>query len=198
MIVEFALTLTLIVPNAGPNVTEVEFREPVQQVITYPPEGVLNQVSGLTLPDGTREVFEENFMNDTNFFGAFAITKDFSYGYVTGTNSLEAARDIALAECQKQDPRCLIYAEIVPQGYVPLEDGQVSLAPEAAGYFNNPEPDWGNYRAMAVSENGAYSVVWNYETPRAASETAMADCTQHMIDDLPGLRPMPCMLIPFK
>jgi len=198
MIIEFAVSLSLTLPNAGPPVTQVEFREPVQQVITYPPVGVLNRLSGLELPPGTLEAFETGFLEGDVFFGAFAITKDFGYGYVTGANSIEAAREIAEQECLKQGPVCLLYAEILPQGYVPLEDGQVALAPEAANYYNNPDPSWGNFRAMAVSEDGAYSVVWNYETPRAASDAAMSDCTGYIIDDLPELRPMPCVLLPFK
>ncbi|MCF2871839.1 DUF4189 domain-containing protein [Octadecabacter sp. G9-8] len=198
MIVEFALTLTFSLPNSAPPVVHVEFTQPVRQVVTYPPEGVLNQLSGLTLPERPFQEFQENFVAGQPYFGAFAITKDFGYGYVTGANSLEAAREIALEECLKQGPRCLIYAEILPQGYVPLEDGQISLAPEAGNYYNNPDPTWGNYRAMAISEDGAYSVVWNYGSPREASDAALSDCADYVITDLPELRPMPCMLIPFK
>ena len=198
MIVEFALSLTLALPDTPPHVVTVEFTEPVQEVVTYPPEGVLNQISGLPLPDATLQAFEEEFARDNTFFGAFAITKDFGYGFVTGTNSLESAHDIALQECYKHGPVCLIYAEILPQGYAPLEAGQVSLSAEAANYFNNPEPDWGDYRAMAISEDGAYSVVWNYGSPREASDAAMSDCMEFTINDLPELRAMPCMLIPFK
>ncbi|AKS44789.1 hypothetical protein SAMN05444287_2297 [Octadecabacter temperatus] len=198
MIVEFALSLSLSLPVAGPTVTLVEFTEPVQQVITYPPDAVLNQLSGLTLPDGTIQAFEDGFLVEDTFFGAFAITKDFGYGYVTGSNSIEAAREVAIQECLKQGPVCMIYAELLPNGYVPLAQGQVALSPEAANHFNNPNPDWGNYRAMAISEDGAYSVVWNYGSPREASEAALSDCTGYRVDDLPNLRDMPCVLIPFK
>jgi hypothetical protein len=198
MIVEFALSLSLSLPNAGPPITQVEFAEPVQQVITYPPEAVLNQLSGLTLPDGTIQAFEDGFLVEDTFFGAFAITKDFGYGYVTGSNSIEAAREVAIQECLKQGQVCMIYAELLPIGYVPLAQGQVSLAPEAANRYHNPDPSWGNYRAMAISEDGAYSVVWNYGSPREASEAAMSDCTGYRVNDLPNLRDMPCVLIPFK
>ena len=202
MIVEFAVALSFTVSNGGlntaPPITPVQFVEPVQEVVTYPPVGVLNQLSGLELPGGTIEAFEDDFLVGSVYFGAFAITKDFGYGYVTGANSLEAAREIAKEECLKQGPVCLMYAEILPVGYVPLTAGQVSLAPEAAGYFNNPDPSWGNFRAMAISEDGAYSVVWNYGSPREAGDAALADCTGYMIDNLPDLRDMPCMLIPFK
>ena len=198
MIVEFALSLSLTLSDAGVPVTQVEFVEPVQQVVTYPPVGVLNQISGLQLPEGPREAYQDIFLDGNVFFGAFAITKDFAYGYVVGANSLEAAREIALEECLKQGPICLVYAEIVPQGYVPLPQGHVGLAPEAANYYNNPDPAWGNYRAMAISEDGAYSIVWNYDTPREANEAAMADCTGYRITGLPNLRQMPCVLVPFK
>lgn len=198
MIVEFALTLSLLLPDAGLPMTQVQFVEPVQEVVTYPPVGVLNQLSGLELPDGTRQAFEAEFLEGEIYFGAFAITKEFGYGYVTGANSLQAAQEIALEECLKHGPRCLIYAEILPQGYAGLQAGQVSLAPEAANYFNNPDPAWGNFRAMAISEDGAYSVVWNYASPFEASQAALSDCSGYRITDLPNLRQMPCMLIPFK
>ncbi|MBU2992616.1 DUF4189 domain-containing protein [Octadecabacter sp. 1_MG-2023] len=198
MIVEFVIAATLTLPTMGPSVTQVEFREPIREVVTYPPVGVLEQASGLRLPDEVRSVFEEDFLEGHVYFGAFAITKEFGYGYVTGANSIEAARDIAIEECLKQGAGCLIFAELYPEGYVPLEDGQVSLAPEAAAYFNNPGADWGTYRAMAVSEDGAYAIVWDYETPAAAAAAALADCEEYVITNLPNLRSMPCVLIPFK
>jgi hypothetical protein len=202
MIVEFILTLSLSlpssVPDVGPLLTQIDFAEPVQEVVTYPSVGVENRLSGLQLPDETLTAYETDFLADTVFFGAFAITKDFGYGYVTGANSLEAAREIAIEECLKQGPICLVYAEILPQGYAPLEAGQISLAPEAAGYFDNPDPTWGSFRAMAVSEDGAYSVVWGYGSPSEASAAALSDCGEFVIDDLPNLREMPCILVPFK
>jgi hypothetical protein len=202
MIVEFILTLSLSLPSSvsdvGPLLTQIDFAEPVQEVVTYPSVGVENRLSGLQLPDETLTAYEIDFLADTVFFGAFAITKDFGYGYVTGANSLEAACEIAIEECLKQGPICLIYAEILPQGYAPLEAGQISLAPEAAGYFDNPDPTWGSFRAMAVSEDGAYSVVWGYGSPSEASAAALSDCGEFVIDDLPNLREMPCILVPFK
>jgi hypothetical protein len=202
MIVEFILTLSLSLPSSvsdvGPLLTQIDFAEPVQEVVTYPSVGVENRLSGLQLPDETLTAYETDFLADTVFFGAFAITKDFGYGYVTGANSLEAAREIAIEEWLKQGPICLVYAEILPQGYAPLEAGQISLAPEAAGYFDNPDPTWGSFRAMAVSEDGAYSVVWGYGSPSEASAAALSDCGEFVIDDLPNLREMPCILVPFK
>jgi len=198
MIVEFALGLTLSVQDPQPFVTQVEFVEPIQQAITYPPQGQVEVLSALELPEGTIDAFEDDFLNGTVYFGAFAITKDFGFGYVTGANSLEGARDIALQECLKQGPRCLIYAEIVPVGYEPLAPGQVTMTAEAMEYYTNPDPSWGNFRAMAISEDGAYSLVWNYGSPREAADAALADCSNHVINDLPGLRDMPCVLIPYK
>ncbi len=198
MFIEFALSLTLALPETHPSLTQVQFTEPVQEVLTYAPQGQVNVMSGLELPSGTAEAYQEDFLSGTVYFGAFAITKDFGYGYVTGANSLEAAREIATEECLKQGPRCLIYAEITPNGYVPLAPGQVSMSAEAAGYYTNPDPSWGSFRAMAISEDGAYSVVWNYGPPREAADAALSDCDGYTIDDLPDLRSMPCILIPFK
>lgn len=198
MIIEIATALTLSLPNAGPPVTQVEFIEPIGGVVTYPPIGVLELRSGLELPGDTLIAFQEEFLPESVYFGAFAITKNFSYGYVTGANSIEAARDIAIEECLQQGTGCLIFAEIYPQGYEPLGDGIVSLAPEAGAYYADPPADWGNFRAMAISEDGAYSIVWNYETPAAAGAAALSDCAGYAITDLPNLRAMPCILVPFK
>ena len=202
MIFELALSLSLTLPDAAvpshPMLTQIEFSQPVREVVTYPTVGVMERLSGLELPEGTRQAFEDEFSDGSVYFGAFAITKDFGYGYVTGANSIEAAREIAIEECLKQGPRCLIYAEIYPQGYEPLGEGQVSLAPEAGNYYNNPAPEWGTHRAMAISEDGAYSIVWNYPSAAEADAAALSDCEGYAISDLPGLRDMPCMLIPFK
>jgi hypothetical protein len=198
MIIEFAVAATLSLPNTGPAVTQIEFSEPVREVITYPQVGVLERLSGLPLPEGTLDAFENEFTVDHIYFGAFAITKDFGYGYVTGANSIEAAREVAIEECLKQGPSCHIYAEIYPQGFEPLQEGQVSLAPEAGNYYQNPLPDWGSFRAMAISEDGAYSIVWNYGSPAEAAAAALSDCAGYSISDLPNLRSMPCILIPFK
>ena len=198
MFIEFALSLTLAVPDTHPALTEVEFIEPVQEVVTYAPQGQVTVLSGLALPEGTAEAYQSDFLDGSVYFGAFAITKDFGYGYVTGANSLQAARDIATQECLKQGPRCLIYAEITPNGYVPLSSGQVTMSAEAADFYSNPDPSWGSFRAMAISEDGAYSIVWNYGSPREAADAALADCSGYTIDDLPGLRPMPCILVPYK
>jgi hypothetical protein len=202
MIVEFALIISLTLPNLGSNFgppfTQIDFVDPVQEVVTYPPVGIENRLSGLQLPAGTLDAYENDFLTDNVFFGAFAITKDFGYGFVTGANSIEAAREIAIEECLKQGPICLIYAEILPQGYAPLEVGQISLAPEAGEFYSNPDPSWGSFRAMAISEDGAYSVVWGYGSPGEASDAELSDCAEYVISNLPNLREMPCILVPFK
>lgn len=51
MILEFALTLTLMPPIPSDQVMQVQFTEPVRRVVTYPPNGVVNQLSGLPLPE---------------------------------------------------------------------------------------------------------------------------------------------------
>ena len=87
MIVDFVVSLSLTLPNSvsdvGPLLTQIDFVEPVQQVATYPPASVWNRLSRLQLLDGTLTAYETDFLADTVFFGAFAITKDFGYGYVT-------------------------------------------------------------------------------------------------------------------
>lgn len=198
MILEFALGLTLVPTPPDEQVILAEFREPVTQVEIYPPTGEFRQLSGLVLTPEAQGALETEFLPGTIYFGAFAITKDFGWGWVTGANSLEAAREIAIEECLKHGDACLIYAEIVPPGYQPPAPGIITLAPEAMEYYSNPDPSWGRYRAMAVSEDGAYSITWNYGTAAEAEAAALADCTANLISDLPNLRNMPCVLLPFK
>lgn len=198
MILEFALTLTLTPPIPSDQVMQVQFTEPVRRVVTYPPNGVVNQLSGLPLPEDVQAAYDAEFLSGSTYFGAFAVAKDFSYGYATGINSPQAAREIALAECQQFADRCLVYAEIVPEGFLPLGPGEVTMSAEAAGYYLNPNPAWGDFRAMAISEDGAYSVTWNYGTRDQAAAAALADCTSYLTTDLPGVRAMPCILLPFK
>jgi len=185
MILELVLPLTVTLPMQPEQIRPVQFTDPVQEVVIYPPVGVPNQLSGLVLPENVAAAFEENFLGTAEYFGAFAVSKDFAYGYATGINSLEAARDIAMQECLNHADGCLIYAEIVPQGYVPLEPGQATMSAEAAQYYSNPDPSWGNFRAMAISEDGAYSIVWDYGSPREAADAALAECRQYLTTNLP-------------
>lgn len=183
-------------PGPAPLVS-VDFSRPIVAVRVYPEAGEVVELSALPMIPDTERAYLEDFIPGTTYFGAFAIGKDGSYGYATGVNTIEAARDIAFEECEKHSPGCLIYAEILPLGYAPVGRGEVTLSSTAAEYYANPG-DRPAHRAMAVSEDGAYSLVWGYGSAAAAQEAAVADCEEYRVLDLPGLRDMPCILLPLK
>jgi hypothetical protein len=75
----------------------------------------------MQLPDVTRTAYNNDFFVENIFFGAFAVTKDFGYGFVVGANSIETAREFTTVKCFEHESICLNYAEILPTGFVPLE-----------------------------------------------------------------------------
>ncbi len=186
------------VPLSEPdNLHEAEFAAPIDTVVTFARDGVLVERSALPLQGDTRLAFEQEFQDGMTYFGAFAIGKDGSYGYVSGANSIAGARDIAREECLKFTDACLIYAEIHPRGYEPPGRGVATMGPDAAGHFEAHEAR-PRHRAMAISEDGAYAIVWGHATQGAADRAALSDCSSYRITDLPNLRDMPCTLLPLK
>lgn len=198
MIIEFLVALGLWsgpVDTVG-NVELAEFTTPVLAVRTYPPQGEVVPMSALPLAPDVRTAFDTEFIMGEVYYGAFAISKDGAYGYVTGSNSIEAAREVAFAECEKYADACLIYAEIYPVGYSEIGRGEVTMSSEASEIYANPG-DRPRFRAMAISEDGAYSLVWGHATQQAADNAAMTDCDSYRITDL-QMREMPCVLLPLK
>jgi len=190
-----ALTMGLsAAPNTIPGLTEVEFIQPVNRTVIYGPAAEVSLRSGVTLPLDVKEVFDSEFA-PYEYFGAFAISKDFGYGYSTGTHTLLAAQEMAMANCLTVNAQCRIIAELVPVGYRGAEEGAITLSPEAAGYYNR-RSSYGTFRAMAVSAAGAYALVWNESTQSAADAGALSDCEGYRGDEVDGLRDMPCILVP--
>lgn len=181
-------------PGAIPDATPVEFMQPVNRTVIYPDQTEVVMLSGVTLPLDVKEVFDRDFA-PYPFFGAFAISKDFGYGYSTGTHTLLAAREMALANCLSMNAQCRIIAELVPVGYRGAEDGVITLSPEAAEYFERRNT-YGRFRAMAVSAAGAYALVWNETSQSVADASALEDCEGYRGEEVEGLRDMPCILIP--
>jgi hypothetical protein len=186
--------LALLFGNTAGQAALADDQTPFRTVIPYPDTAQVVARSALPLSSDAQTAYDTDFL-PYSYFGAFAISKDGSYGYVTATNSLDAARDIAIGECQRYAPLCVIYAEIVPQGYVDVSAGEVVLNPEAADYFNDPGKHPA-YRAMAVSADGAYSYVWGHATPADAVDAALADCESYRVRDIPGIADMPCWVLP--
>ncbi|GGL75411.1 hypothetical protein [Wenxinia marina] len=181
-----------------PGHLEIDFQLPAERVILYPPSGELRMLSGLRLSPEAQQAFDTEF-RPTTYFSAFATSKSGGWGYATTTNSAEAARAIAMGECRSSNDDCILVAEIVPRGYREPGPGDITMTPEVAELYRNPAaagaPD-GAARAMAISADGAYALVWGLPDQAAADGAAISDCGQHLNHDLPGVEPMPCFVVP--
>ncbi len=184
--------------SATDRIWQADFAGAVARVVPLPPAFELVYRSGLTLPEDVQAAFDNDFAGGP-YFGAFAIAKDFSFGYIAGANSRAAAAEIARLECARHapeaTPNCIIYAEFLPIGYADLAPDEIALSPEAAALFQNPGKR-GRFRAMAASDDGAYSLVWAHASQAEADAAAIADCDQYRITDMAGLRDMPCRVLP--
>lgn len=176
----------------------VDYQLPAERVVIYPPEGELRQISGLPLTGSAQRAFDSDFVTST-YFSAFAVSKAGDFGYSTTTNSLDAAQSIALGECQRHAPICTLIAEIVPAGYREPGPGDITITPEVAAIFMNPEgvgAPPGLIRAMAISGDGAYAMVWGHPDMASSVTQVTADCEQNRVNDVPGLAPFPCVVLP--
>ena len=165
-----------------------------QRTQIYDAVGTLRTLSNVTLPLDVKQVYDTDF-GTTTYFGAFAISKDFGYGYSTGANTLAAAQAIAMSNCLSVNDRCRIIAEIVPQGFSRAEPGVITMSNEIAEYFLNAT-SYATFRAMAISADGAYSMNWGHPTQQAAEAAALADCETYRNTDNPDITPMPCVIVP--
>jgi hypothetical protein len=198
MFLELALAFSMasqtpLLPDFKTAVTEVDYILPVARVVPYGPATEVRVVSTIRLSPEAQAAYDQDFTS-APYFGAFAVSKDGGWGYSTGTNSLGAAREIALQECLAVNSACTVHSEIVPPGYVDLGPGDVTLSPETAGHYNDTSTNTPFY-AMAVSADGAYSKVWGYATQAEADNQALADCESYRVNDLP-ISDMPCVLLP--
>jgi hypothetical protein len=193
----FAFSIAFQTPGlpgiATQDLVEADYILPAQRVVPYGPQGVLQTISNVRLSPEAQNAFDTDFVT-ASYFGAFAVSKDGGWGYSTGSNSLGAAREIAMAECLSVNSACTIHTELVPEGYVTMGPGDVTLSPETAGHYNDTSTNTPFY-AMAVSADGAYSKVWGYASQAEADAQAVSDCEQYRINDLP-LSDMPCVLLP--
>lgn len=98
---------------------------------------------------------EAQQVHDTEYrssgsFGAFALAKAGGWGYASGTNSLEAAREIAMLQCQSQNIACVIVAELLPKSQAPPPNGMITLSEQLARYSDGAASSAG-FKALAVS-----------------------------------------------
>ncbi len=85
-------------PGLTADLTQVDYILPAQRVVPYGTTTEMRVISNVRLSPDAQTAYDQDFAT-ASFFGAFAVSKDGGWGYSTGTNSLEAARDIALNEC---------------------------------------------------------------------------------------------------
>ncbi len=182
-----------------PQVAEVIALSPAAQgfgvtdVVTYGPATEMRILGTAALqPDGQAAL--DNEFGTAPYFGAFALSKGGGWGYSTGNHTLEAARAIALAECQSVNDDCQIYAELVPRGYAPIANGIVTLSLDGATNYNDRTTNI-LYHAMAVSVDGAYSKVWEAPSQEEAQAQALSECEEYR-NPAPYLPDMPCFLLP--
>lgn len=189
-----SLLLTFVEPAPLP----VQFEPDAARVVLYPSAPELRMLSALELSPDAQAAFDNDF-RDASYYAAFAFSKSGGWGFATMTNSLDAARAIALGECLDVNDACRIVAEIVPPGYRPPRPGDITLSPEVAAMYRNPEAAGAppaSSRALAVSADGAYALSWGHLNQTAANEAALADCAKHVVRDLPDIPEMPCILVP--
>ena len=195
----FAMPLAVlslgVPPQTGTTApVQVDWQLPVRRTVLYPPETELRPRVPPQLPPEVADVFENEFAV-LPYYGAFAISKEFAYGYSVGANSLEATREIAMLECLEVAAQCRVVAEIVPRGYVPIRPGEITMAFEPAEYWYQMGSEQPAV-SMAVSADGAYSASWGYGTQSGADAQSLADCEEYRISDMPTLSPYPCVLVP--
>ncbi len=203
MVFELAFAVALSIPSgpysgaySGPaaNLTQIDYILPAERVVIYPPEAEMRRLSNIVLSPEAQNAFDTEFAT-ASYYGAFATSKDGGWGYSVTSNSLEAARDIAMQECLGENGQCIIMAEIVPQAYVPIGPGDVTITSEVVGHYRDVTTNIAPF-AMAVSGDGAYSKVWGMPSQAEADAAALSDCEGYRITDLPNLSPLPCVLLP--
>jgi hypothetical protein len=198
MFLEIALAFSMAthapaLPDLTAGLTTVDYILPVQRVVPYGAATQIINQSTIQLSPDARVAFDQDFAV-APYFGAFAVSKDGGWGYSVGTNSLGAAREIALQECLAVNSACTIHSEIVPVGYVPIGPGDVTMNAETARNYADTSVQVQFY-AMAISADGAYAQGWEYASQAEADAAALADCETYRIRDLP-ISDMPCVLLP--
>lgn len=198
MLVPLALAIATSLPGATapvgvPGIVQVDFPAAGGPAAVFAGQPVVNRLSNLPLSAEAQMAYDGEFQS-LGYFGAFALSKEGGYGYSSGTGSLAAARDIAMAQCLSLNPSCTLIAELVPSDYAEPGPGTVTLSQQVYGHFRSAmkNPD---FQALAVSEDGAFAMYWGMESQAAADAEALTDCEANREMSLPGLRPMPCVLV---
>jgi hypothetical protein len=109
----FAIACVLLLSPAA----QAEPFGPVTRVTALPAVGVVRVVSDLPLTAEQQQRMDAEF-ESARYFSALAMTPEGGWGAMAGTNSLRAARAIALQSCERENPHqiCTVVAEVVPEG----------------------------------------------------------------------------------
>jgi hypothetical protein len=182
-----------VVVETAPVTAPATRTERAARVIVFSQASEVHVMGSAQLTDEGMQAFQRQFSPAT-YFGAFAVSKDGGWGYYTGVNSRQAARDLALAECRAASQDCAIYAELLPANYVDPGPDAITMAPEVTRVYRDESTDLGFF-AMAISADGAYSKMWDAETQEAADRLALEDCENYR-SDAPAAAGMGCILLP--
>lgn len=195
MLLPFAFVLAIGVPPSlgAPAATPVDFPLNGGPATAFGGMATVRIVTNLALSPEAQAVFDSDFQA-TGYFGAFALSKDGGYGYSSGVGSLQAAREVALAECSAVNGTCAVIAELVPEDYAPPPGGALTLSQQVQSHFSTAakNPD---FQALAVSEDGAFAMYWGMASQPEADQQALTDCEANRDHSLPDLRDMPCVLV---
>jgi hypothetical protein len=164
-----------------------------QGVVLFAAESQIRTLGTARLTPEAQEAFDNAF-SAGSYFGAFTVSKDGGWGYYIGINTRQAARDLALSECVAAGLDCAVYAELLPVYYVDPGEGAITLAPEVAQVYTDTTTDL-PFHAMAISEDGAYSKIWDAPSQAEAERQALAECENYRADVTPP-RDMSCFLLP--
>lgn len=135
-----------------------------------------------------------NFLAATKYIGAFALNESGAFGWASGYNSLDMAKEVAQFRCAKHGVKgCQIIAVLLPQKPVD-RDGIVFSRSTQRGYDEHMAQP--GFRAFAASESGTWGSAWGYQNPIEARARAMSNCQtylQRQIDN--GFPVRPCRFV---
>ncbi len=160
-----------------------------------PASGRLLITSEAGLPAGSNAARQfEVFTQEVRYFGAFAVTETGEARFTRGRGNEEVARARALSVCaQTYGTPCSIHAVMLP------EDDQADLPEPMASGAAKAYRSYrllNGYKAMAISNSGAWGRSWGYDTKMQAQSRAMHECKINLKPHKPGAyRFEPCRLI---
>jgi hypothetical protein len=189
----FAIACVLLLSPAA----QAEPFGQVTRVTALPQVSVVRVVSDLPLTAEQQQRMDAEF-DAASYFSALAMTPEGGWGAMAGTNSLRAARAIALQSCERENPdnTCTLVAEVVPEGYADPVPGEVLLNPAVGTYYFAADTAWLGFSAVAISEDGAWGFRWGYADQAEADAAALDLCQESRGEKTQDFPDWPCFLVP--